>query len=119
MEIFCSGTAVVTVPLSQDCTKAEIMAWQDMWLILNELCLRKAGESQRLFSGAGWGLFCSRLSQAGMMEMEQFTQKRRSDIRSFPPQYNHLLILPVPEVIYEREIKHKGKTVENIVKQIL
>lgn len=54
-----------------------------------------------------------------MMEIEQFTQKRRSDIWSFPPQYNHLLILPVPEVIYEREIKHKGKTVENIVKQIL
>lgn len=50
MEIFCSRTALVTVPLFQDFTKAKIVAWQDMRLISKKLCQRMAGESQRLFS---------------------------------------------------------------------
>jgi hypothetical protein len=55
----------------------------------------------KVFPGVGWGLFWRRLSQAGMMEIDQFTQKRVSDIQSFPPLYKLLLILPAPEVVYE------------------
>jgi len=51
-----------------------------------------------------------------MMEFEQFPQTRVSEPVPFQSHYKHLLIFLVPEAIYEREIKHAGKTVENKVK---
>lgn len=43
MEIFSKGTAVVTVPLFQDRTKAKTVTWQDTWQNRKEDSQRMAG----------------------------------------------------------------------------
>ena len=99
MEVFCSGTAVVTVPLLQDSAKAEIAAWQDIELMSEELCQRMAGESQRLFSRVKvfpWSrleivLYSSRMTPAGVLELRQLTQRLSE---SSPL---HLSLLPPPD----------------------
>ena len=132
MEIISIGPAVVIVPLFQHWTKAEIVACQYMrWLSNSAKEWQGSAEiilsSEPFLLGQAGFFFCGGMSQADMMESEQFTQTRRGEPILFQSHYKHLLILPVPEVIHENKKRNNnnnknkcaGKTVENKVKQDL
>lgn len=51
--------------------------------------------------------------------MRAVSSRRKNTIPSLTSHYSHCLVLPVRDIICEREIKHTGKTVENQIKQIL